>query len=156
MSTNSLRKEVVVEASAERAFQVFTKNFDSWWPREHHIGKAPMKEAIMESRVKGRWYEVGTDGSESDWGQVMVWDPPRRLVLAWQINGKWQYDPALITEVEVIFTPIGAAKTRVELEHRNLDRFGELKETILNAFNSPDGWNGLLQRFGKEAAGVKV
>lgn len=149
--SSSLQKQVVVEAPPERAFRVFTEKFDSWWPRGHHIGKSDMKTAIMESRANGRWYEVGVDGSECDWGRVLVWDPPRRLVLAWQLNGKWEYDPSLVTEVEVTFTPVGAASTRVVLEHRNLERFGELEQQVRKSIDSPEGWGGLLQLYAKAA-----
>ena len=141
---SSVSKEIVVQAPADRAFRVFTENFDSWWPRGHHIGKAEMKAAIMEGRPNGRWYELGVDGSECDWGYVIAWEPPHRVVLAWQLNGDWQYDPNLLTEVEVTFTPLSAASTRVELEHRHLERFGEKEEAVRQAIGSEQGWNGLL------------
>jgi uncharacterized protein YndB with AHSA1/START domain len=149
---SSVSKEIVVQASPERAFRVFTENFDSWWPRGHHIGKADMKAAIMEPRTNGRWYELGVDGSECDWGYVMAWEPPHRVLLAWQLNGEWQYDPSLVTEVEVTFTPVGAGSTRVELEHRNLERFGAHEEAVRSAIGSDQGWNGLLQLYGKTVA----
>jgi uncharacterized protein YndB with AHSA1/START domain len=148
---NSLQKEIVVEAPAERAFRVFTEHFDSWWPRGHHIGKADLKAAILEGKANGRWYEVGVDGSECDWGYVLEWDPPRRIVLAWQLDGNWDYDPSLVTEVEVTFTPLDAAHTRVELEHRNLERFGELAAAARQGLDSPEGWGGLLQMYAEAA-----
>ena len=120
-----IRKQIVVEAPQERAFRVFTENMDAWWPRDHKIGAAALKEAVLELRANGRWFEKGEDGSECDWGKVLVWEPPRKLVLAWQINGAWQYDAGFVTELEVTFTPEGAKRTVVELEHRNLERFGE-------------------------------
>ena len=85
-----VRKEIVVEAAAERAFRVFTDKFDRWWPRDHHIGKAELKEAVLEPRAGGRWYEIGVDGSQCDWGKVLAYEPPRRLLLAWQLNADWQ------------------------------------------------------------------
>ena len=148
---SSVNKEIVVQAPPERAFRVFTENFDSWWPRGHHIGKAEMKAAVIEGRPNGRWYELGVDGSECDWGYVMEWEPPRRVVLAWQLNGEWQYDPSLVTEIEVTFTPVGAGTTRVELEHRYLERFAEKEEAVRQAIGSEQGWNGLLQLYGKAA-----
>src|SRR5262249_13047368 len=78
---NSVMKELVVEAPQERAFRVFTERFDTWWPREHHIGKSPLKQAVLEGRQGGGWYELGEDGSRCEWGKVLVWDPPRRVVL---------------------------------------------------------------------------
>src|SRR5262249_49980704 len=89
-SMSSVNKEIVVEAPPERAFRVFTENFDNWWPRGHHIGKADMKAAIMEGRTNGRWYELGVDGTECDWGYVIAWEPPHRVVLAWQLDAQWQ------------------------------------------------------------------
>ena len=148
---SSVNKEIVVQAPPERAFRVFTENFDSWWPRGHHIGKAEMKAAIMEGKPNGRWYELGVDGSECQWGYVIAWEPPRRVVLAWQLDGQWQYDPSLVTEVEVTFTPVGASATRVELEHRLLERFGENEEAVRKGIDSEEGWGGLLQLYGKAA-----
>src|SRR2546427_243073 len=81
----------VITAPAARAFHVFPAVFDTWWPRTHHIGKLPMRRAIIEGRVGGRCYAEQIDGSECDWGQVLVWDPPQRFVVAWQINTEWQY-----------------------------------------------------------------
>ena len=101
---SSVNKEIVVQAPPERAFRVFTENFDSWWPRGHHIGKADMKAAIMEGRPNGRWYELGVDGSECDWGRVGAWEPPHRYVMLWMLNADWEYDPdeSKATEVEVL------------------------------------------------------
>ena len=102
-----IRKQLIVEAPAERAYRVFSENMGLWWPREHHIGGSPLKDCIVEPRVNGRWYELCEDGSQCDWGKVLTWDPPRRLVLAWQLNSEFKYDPGLVTEVEVSFTSLG-------------------------------------------------
>jgi uncharacterized protein YndB with AHSA1/START domain len=147
-----VRKEIVVEAPVERAFRVFTERFDAWWPREHHILETPMKKVVLETRAGGRWFEIGEDGSECDWGKVLVWDPPKRLLLAWQLNGDWKYDPDLITELDLRFTPLGNMQTRVELEHRNMDRFGEKADATRQALDSPQGWITHLTLFAKEAA----
>src|ERR1035438_4720289 len=98
-----VRKEVLVNASQERAFQVFTQGIDKWWPRQHHIGKSPLKKAILEGMPNGRWYATHEDGSETGTGKVLVWEPPQRLILAWQLNAKWQFDPEFVTEIEVTF-----------------------------------------------------
>jgi uncharacterized protein YndB with AHSA1/START domain len=145
--SNSVRKQIVVEVSQERAFEVFTARFDAWWPRDHHVGKAEIKEARMEPRVEGRWYEIGVDGSECDWGKVLAWEPPMRLVLGWQLNAEWQYDASFMTEVEVRFIALGPARTRVELEHRDLERFGDKLERTRSALDSKDGWSGGLALF---------
>ena len=148
-SVEPVRKQIVVETSQERAFKVFTEEFDTWWPREHKIGKAPMKKAVFETKLHGRWFEIGEDGSECNWGKVLQWDPYNKFVMAWQIDGQWQFNPSLITEVEVTFTPETPNRTRVNLEHRNLDRFGASAEQIRRAFESEMGWPGLLERFVK-------
>lgn len=144
-----IRKEITVEAPQERAFRVFTQNIEAWWPTEHHIGKAPLKHALMEPKVGGRWYEVGIDGSECDWGKVLVWEPPRRVVLAWSISAAWQYDPTLITEVEVTFTVVGPKRTQVQLEHRNLERYGDALAQVRPMLEP--GWGHQLERFAKQA-----
>jgi hypothetical protein len=152
MSTiDAVRKQIVVATTQEKAFRVFTDNLERWWPKEHHIGKSPLKHAVLEPRVGGRWYEVGDDGSECNWGKVLVWAPPSRLVLAWQITAQWQYDADFITEVEVTFTAEGPKQTRVVLEHRNLDRFGAAAAEIRKAFDSDGGWNQTIKRFAEVA-----
>jgi uncharacterized protein YndB with AHSA1/START domain len=151
-TSTSVRKAVTVEAPIARAFEVFTAGFDRWWPRSHHISEIEMAEAVMERRPGGRWYERGVDGSECEWGSVLVYEPPERLVLAWQINSDFKYDKDLVTEVEVRFTTDGPDRTRVELEHRNLDRFGPEAERVRAMFNSDGGWNGLLQLFATAVA----
>jgi uncharacterized protein YndB with AHSA1/START domain len=119
---------ITVDASIERTFRVFTDSFGSWWPAEYHIGQADMATAMLEPREGGRWYEQGIDGSECDWGRVLAWEPPHRLVVTWQINGQWQYDPdpAHASEIEVRFTADGPDQTTVNLEHRHLDRWRRL------------------------------
>jgi uncharacterized protein YndB with AHSA1/START domain len=151
-SIESVRKSVVVTTSPERAFQVFTEGIDRWWPREHHIGSSPLKRAILEPRPGGRWYAVCEDGSECDTGKVLAWDPPRRLVLAWQITAQWKYDANFLTEVEVSFTPEGPKRTRVDLEHRNLERFGAEALELRKNIGGPEGWGRTLETFATAAA----
>jgi uncharacterized protein YndB with AHSA1/START domain len=144
---SSVTKELVIEAPQERAFRVFTEKMGAWWPGSHHIGKSPMKDALLDPRVGGRWYEVGEDGSTCDWGKVLVWEPPRRVVLSWQISAAWTFDPALVTELEVRFIPEGPQRTRVQLEHRNLERYGPQAEALRQRFESAGGWSLLLASF---------
>src|SRR5262249_28080303 len=125
-----VRKTLQVKATQAHAFDVFTAGFGRWWPRSHSVGKSPIEDAVIEPKVGGRWYEGGQDGSECDWGRVLAWEPPARLVLAWQLNAQWQFDPALVTEVEVKFIAEGSAQTRVEFEHRELQRFGDRAEAV--------------------------
>jgi len=151
MSSASVRKEILVQASQEKAFKAFTEKFDRWWPRSHHIGKSAMKTAVIEPKAGGRWYEIGDDGTECDWGKVIAWDPFSKFILAWQINGQWQFDRNLLTEVEVNFVSQGATKTMVTLEHRNLERFRDGEVEIRKAFESEGGWGGLLKAYAEEA-----
>ena len=142
-------KSVRVKASPARAFHVFTAEYDSWWPRTHHIGKSPMKKAIIEGKQGGRCYTEQQDGTECDWGTVLVWEPPQRFVLAWQITHEWGYEPDLAksSEVEVRFTPDGEGYTRVDLEHRNLERHGAGAPTLRTAIDSEGGWTGLMKMY---------
>jgi uncharacterized protein YndB with AHSA1/START domain len=146
-----VRKEVLVEASQERAFRVFTDGVDRWWPRQHHIGKSPLKRSIIEPKLGGRWYATCEDGTECDTGRVLVWEPPGRLVLAWQITASWQYDPSFVTEVEVTFVAEGPKRTRVTLEHRDLHRFGTAVEGLRKQIDAPGGWKLILEQFASTA-----
>jgi len=148
------RAEVLVGAPQERAFSVFTGGIDSWWPREHTIGEAALKEMVLEPKVGGRAYGIGVDGSESDWGRVLEFDPPNRIVVSWDITLQWKYelDHAKTSEFEVRFIPEGPDRTRVELEHRHLERHGDGWEAMRDAVGSPDGWQGGLELFAAAAA----
>ena len=146
---SNIRKQLIVEAPAERAYRVFSENMGLWWPKEHHIGGSPLKDCIVEPKVNGRWYELGEDGSQCDWGKVLTWDPPRRLVLAWQLNAEFKYDPNFITEVEVSFTVLGPKRTRVDFEHRNLERFGPAAERLGKEMG--EGWGQILESFARTA-----
>ncbi len=148
-----VRKTVIVKTDAAHAFRVFTEELDSWWPRSHHIGKAPMKKAVLETKAGGRCYSEQTDGTECDWGRVLVWEPPRRLVIAWQVTPAWGYEPDLAksSEVEVRFTPQSEGTTRVDLEHRHFNRLGAGGEAMRTAVDSPNGWMGLLRLYAARA-----
>ena len=148
----ALHGTITVDVPVDRAFRVFTESFDSWWPRQYHIGKAEMAEAILEPRAGGRWYERGADGSQCDWGRVLAWEPPHRLVVTWQINGQWQYDPdpEHASEVELRFMADGPERTRVELEHRLLERLVHA-EALTQAFTGDGGWSSVLRRFAEAA-----
>jgi uncharacterized protein YndB with AHSA1/START domain len=140
----SIRRQVVVPASREKAFDVFTAGMTGWWPSKHHIGSAPIEEIVVEPREGGRWYTRHTDGSETSTGYVAAWEPPDRLVVTWQISAGWAYDPSLVTTVEVRFVEEAPDRTRVELEHRDLDRFGPDAERMRQVFAGPDAWNATL------------
>lgn len=146
----SIRRSVLVDASQADAFEVFSSRMGRWWNPAFSISptRSAIKEVIVEPRVGGKWFERGVDGAECQWGTVLVWEPPHRLVLAWQITSSWQFGAELLTEVEVRFMPEGKA-TRVELEHRLLDRYGDAEPDMRRSFESPEGWAGLLDRFRK-------
>ena len=147
-----VRKSVRVSAPPQRAFEVFTAGIGRWWPKSHHIGSAELDTQVIEPKVGGRWFERGVDGAECEIGKVLVWEPPSRLVLGWQLNADWKFDPDLVTEVEVRFLPDGANATRVELEHRNLERLRDRAEALRQQIDSPEGWGGLLQLFAQSAS----
>jgi uncharacterized protein YndB with AHSA1/START domain len=150
----SVTKSIVVEAPVERAFHVFTQEMDSWWSPDHHILEAPLARMVLEPREGGRIYDVGTDGSECQWARVLAYDPPTRLVFSWDIDLHWQIEtnPDRASEIEVRFIPEGDERTRVELEHRHLDRHGDGWEGMRDAVGAPDGWGKGLASFA-EAAG---
>jgi len=147
-----VRRAVTVKASQARAFEVFTSRIGAWWPKSHHIGKVEPETVVIEPRTGGRWFERALDGSECDLGKVLAWEPPARLLLAWQLNPKFQYQADLITEVELRFIPDGTGATRVELEHRNLERFGDGAAAMRDRIDAPRGWPMILDAFA-DAAG---
>jgi uncharacterized protein YndB with AHSA1/START domain len=138
-----VRKSLRVNVPQAHAFAVFTQQFG--------IGAAPAQTAIIEPRVGGRWFERSSDGIECDWGQVLVWEAPHRIVLSWDIGAQWKYDPKLGTEVEIRFISEDANTTRVELEHRHLERYGDQAEKMQKTFDSEGGWSGILRRFAQMA-----
>jgi uncharacterized protein YndB with AHSA1/START domain len=145
-SATAVTASTVVEAPIERAFDLFTVGMGTWWPKEHHIIEAPLAEMVFEPRAGGHVYDRGTDGSECRWARVLEFERPHRFVISWDINTSWQLesDPAKTSEVEVRFTPESPARTRVELEHRHLDRHGAGWEGMRDAVGSPSGWQGGL------------
>lgn len=145
----AIRRSIDVKASPERAFEVFASRMGEWWHKEHSIAQGTtQKDVIVEPRAGGRWYELGADGSEHPWGHVISYEPPRRLLLAWQLNRDFAFDPGLVTEVEVLFEPM-AEGTRVRFEHRHLERMGD---GIVEQFEAMDGgWEMLLGLFAERA-----
>ena len=150
---NCVRKVVSVKAPPAIAWRVFTEQMGTWWPLAHYkIGKAQAVDAVVEPRVGGRWYERGEDGSTCDWGRVLSWEPHTRLVLSWDITADWQYDPNLGTEIELRFIPEGKDGTRVELEHRRLDRYGARRDEMRRIFDTEGDWGRILEMFARVAA----
>jgi uncharacterized protein YndB with AHSA1/START domain len=151
----SVRTQIVVEAPIERAFQVFTEDFDRIKPREHNMLGVEIAETVFEPRVGGHIYDRGVDGSECRWARVLAYEPPDRVVISWDISPQWQIetDPEKTSEVEVRFIAEGPQRTRVELEHRNLERHGEGWEAERDAVGSEGGWPLYLRRFADVVAG---
>jgi uncharacterized protein YndB with AHSA1/START domain len=148
-ATTSVRASIVVEAPIERAFSVFTEDIGSWWPPDHHILQAELAEMVFEPRQGGHVYDRGVDGSECHWARVLAYEPPNRVVISWDVSPQWQIeaDPTKTSEVEVRFVSESPSRTRVELEHRNLERHGEGWEQMRDAVGAPDGWTLGLRRF---------
>jgi uncharacterized protein YndB with AHSA1/START domain len=151
----AVRAEVVVDAPLERAFSVFTEGFGSFKPPEHNMLAVEIAETVFEPRVGGYLYDRGVDGSECRWARVLAYEPPNRVVLSWDISPQWQLetDPEKTSEWEVRFIPEGRERTRVELEHRNLERHGEGWEGEREAIASDGGWPLYLQRFAEVVKG---
>jgi uncharacterized protein YndB with AHSA1/START domain len=150
-TTEAVRREVVVNLAPDRAFELFTANMTSWWPAAHHIGSAPIEEIVIEPRPGGRWYTRHQDGTETSTGFVAVWEPPARLVVTWQIGADWKYHDDLVTTVDVRFEPAGEDRTRVVLEHRDLDAYGADAAAMRETFEGPGAWAATLQAYATEA-----
>ena len=151
----SVRTEIVVDAPIERAFDVFTTKFDRIKPREHNMLAVDIAESVFEPHVGGRVYDRGVDGTECQWARVLAFDPPNLLVFTWDISPYWQIepDPDRTSEVEVRFIAESPTRTRVELEHRNLDRHGDGWEGLAEGVRGADGWPLYLERFAAAVSG---
>ncbi len=144
-----VRRTIVVDAPIEKAFAVFTERFGDFKPPEHNMLRVPIAETVFEPRVGGHIYDRGTDGSECRWARVLVYDPPQRLVFSWDIGPTWQLEaePDRTSEVEVRFIAETPQRTRVELEHRNIDRHGPGWESVRDGIEGDGGWPLYLDRY---------
>jgi uncharacterized protein YndB with AHSA1/START domain len=144
-----VRSSIVVEAPIERAFKVFTEDFGSFKPREHNLLAVEIAETVFEPRVGGHLYDRGIDGSECRWARILAYEPPDQVVFSWDISPQWQLETDLerTSEVEVRFISETPERTRVELEHRNLDRHGDGWEGVREGVGGEGGWPLYLQRF---------
>jgi uncharacterized protein YndB with AHSA1/START domain len=158
MTTQQLETSVstsaVVDAPIERAFKVFTEGMSSWWPASHHIIEAELAGMEFEPRAGGRIVDRGVDGSECAWARVLVYEPPHRVVFSWDITTSWkpEVDPSKCSEVEVRFIAEGPDRTRVELEHRALERHGDGWESMRDGVGSPGGWPAMWDAYAPAAA----
>ena len=153
----SVGGQVVVEAPIERAFAVFTEGLGGWFPPEYNLLEVDIAERVFEPRVGGQVYDRGVDGSECHWGRVLAYEPPDRVVFSWDIDPRWQIeaDAARTSEVEVRFTAEAPDRTRVELEHRHLERHGEGWEGARGALSGEGGWGWSLEKFAERVAGSR-
>jgi uncharacterized protein YndB with AHSA1/START domain len=145
----SVAHHVVVNAPIERAFAVFTDQFGDFKPREHNLLAVPIAETVFETRVGGHIYDRGVDGSECRWARVLAYEPPHRLVFSWDISPTWQLeaDQSKTSEVEVCFTAESGDRTRVDLEHRHLDRHGPGWQSVADGVDGDAGWPLYLERY---------
>ncbi|HEX8855036.1 MAG TPA: SRPBCC family protein [Thermoleophilaceae bacterium] len=148
----TVRRSVTVDAARERAFYVFTASMATWWPGSHHIAKTPMADIVLEPRSGGRWYEVDAEGRECEWGTVLEYDFPERVVLGWHLDPDFEYDPdpAMATQVEVRFIADGDSRTRVELEHRGFEVYGDSGRLMADRVSAEGGWGLLLEKFAEK------
>jgi uncharacterized protein YndB with AHSA1/START domain len=148
----SIRTVIIVEAPQERAFRVFTERFDKIKPREHNLLGVEIAQSVFEPRAGGRVYDRGIDGSECQWGRVLAYEPPERIAFTWDISPRWQLetDPAQTSEVEIRFVAEADERTRVELEHRHLDRHGEGWGNLRDGVAGDQGWPLYLDRYAQE------
>jgi uncharacterized protein YndB with AHSA1/START domain len=152
-SDTATRHSIVVEAPIERAFSVFTDGFGTFKPREHNLLQVDIAETVFETHVGGNIYDRGVDGSECRWARVLAYEPPDRVLFSWDISPQWQIetDPDKTSEVEVRFIAEAPDRTRVELEHRNLDRHGPGWEAERDGVAGDGGWPLYLERFAEQA-----
>jgi uncharacterized protein YndB with AHSA1/START domain len=152
-SDTATRHSIVVEAPIERAFSVFTDGFGTFKPREHNLLQVEIAETVFETHVGGNVYDRGVDGSECRWARVLAYEPPDRVVFSWDISPQWQLETDLdkTSEVEVRFIAEASDRTRVELEHRNLDRHGPGWEAERDGVAGDGGWPLYLERFAEQA-----
>jgi|SRR5436190_10648336 uncharacterized protein YndB with AHSA1/START domain len=141
-----VRKTVRVKAPIARAFDVFTSGLTRWWPHNHGVGKKPIQKVLMEPRLGGRWLEIAEDGTQTSVATIILWEPPHRLVLLWQVNAQWKPDATMKSEVDVRFTAESPEATVVELVHHKLETMGAEAGASMRK-DVDGGWPGLLDRF---------
>jgi uncharacterized protein YndB with AHSA1/START domain len=152
MTVAPIQRLVHTRAAPASAFAIFTGRIGEWWPKGQTPAPKPHVALIIEPHVDGRWFERDADGSETQWGKVLVWTPPHRLVLAWQLNSDFRYDPTLVTEVEITFTPAADGGTDVKLEHRDLQKFSPHIPRMVNSVGG--GWTAKVREFAEFADSV--
>lgn len=148
-----IRKSLLLNCSQLHAFRVFTERMGNWWPATHHVGEVPFREIVIEPRTGGRWYEVNTENREGEWGHVLAWDPPHRVVISWHLDANFEFHPemARASELDIRFIAEGASRTRLEFEHRGIERHGAGYQKLRDQLDG--GWIGVLDAFAALAHG---
>ena len=145
MTIAPIVRTVTVATAPARTFELFTAHYGAWWPKGKTPAKAQHVEIIVEPCANGRWFERDAEGVQTQWGKVLAWEPPHRLLLGWQLNSHFEYDPDFLNEVEVTFQPDGQGGTVVRLEHRDLERYGADAERLATQING--GWGDKVEQF---------
>jgi uncharacterized protein YndB with AHSA1/START domain len=150
----AVRVQVEVEASIDQAFAVFTEGLGTWFPSEYNLLAVPIAERVIEPRAGGRVYDRGIDGSECQWGRVLVYEPPTRVAFTWDISAQWQIETnrSRTSEVDVRFVAETPTRTRVELTHRHLERHGDGWQQLRDVLGNETGWPGCLRRYVERVA----
>lgn len=150
-TATAVKKTLTVACAQQAAFSIFTSSMGNWWPATHHIGSTPFRDIVVEPKTGGRWYEIDEQNEQCQWGHVLAWEPPFRLLLSWHLGPDWKYNPDLssASEVEVRFVPESSSTTRIELTHRSLERHGAGFEKLRDDIDSPGGWTSLLAEYRK-------
>ena len=148
-----VRKSLTLACPREHAFAVFTQNMGRWWPASHHVGEQPFLDVVIEPRAGGRWYEIDAAGRQGQWGQVLAWEPPQRVVLSWHLDTSFTFQAELAraSELDIRFEALAGDRTRVDFEHRHIERHGEGYEKLRDVLDG--GWVGILDEYVKLAQG---
>jgi len=147
MSIAPVLHSVEVKAPPARAFELFTSHMGKWWPKGKTLAPKPHADVVIEPHPGGRWYERDIDGNEIQWGRVLAWEPPGRVLLGWQVDAQWHYDPNFLTELELSLAALAGGGTRVTLEHRNLERYGAHAEEYAGKLRG--GWPTFVEHFAR-------
>ena len=147
MTIGPIHQSITVNAPPARCFELFTSHIGDWWPKDQTLSKGPYKTLVIEPKVGGRWYETDSTDKVLQWGDVLAWEPPHKVLLAWRLNTSFAFDPNLLTEVEITFKDAGGGKTQMTLEHRNLEKLGDNAEKFTAALAG--GWAGHIKTVAK-------
>ena len=146
-SPSEVRKTLTLQCSQAHAFRVFTERMGNWWPATHHTGALPFRDIVIEKQTGGRWYEIDVREQKGDWGHVLAWEPPHRLVLSWHLDTEFVYRAELerASELELRFIAEGPRQTRVEFAHSHLDRHGKGYEALRDQLDN--GWVAVFDAY---------